>query len=172
MDQSQCSYFDPLSVAWFVGERSYGNFADRKSENETKVALYPRVSFTDSSRANPVRSLSHSKKRRQKRKAHKNQYKQNNDRFIKNLPDTPLTDHDKTLLSKGLKFIPNPAKPGSHRSLVKDFINFTREMRLKFLFADRNSKPHPFHVKSNWQPSPQPSVAFENYVLGTKKIRN
>ncbi|XP_068692864.1 uncharacterized protein [Montipora foliosa] len=41
-------------------------------------------------------------------------------------------------------------------------------MRLKFLFADRNSKPHPFHVKSNWQPPPQPSVAFEDYLERTK----
>ena len=41
-------------------------------------------------------------------------------------------------------------------------------MRLKFLFADRNSKPHPFHVKSNWQPPPQPSVALENYLERTK----
>ena len=41
-------------------------------------------------------------------------------------------------------------------------------MRLKFLFADRNSKPRPFHVKSNWQPPPQPSVALENYLEQTK----
>ena len=34
-------------------------------------------------------------------------------------------------------------------------------MRLKFSFSDRNSKPHPFHVKSNWQPPPQPSVVLE-----------
>ena len=139
-----------------------------KSENKTRVAFYPRISFTDSSRANPAPPFSHSKKRRPKRKALKNQYKQNNDRYIKNLSDTALTDHDKTLLSKGLKFIPTPPKPDSHRSLIKDFNNFTRNMRLKFLFADRNSKPHPFHVKSNWQPPPQPSVALEDYLERTK----
>ena len=132
-----------------------------KSENKTRVAFYPRVSSTDSCRANPARPASHSKKRRQKRKALKNQYKQNNDRYIMNLSDTTLTDQDKTLLSKGLKFIPTSPKPSSHRSLIKDFNNFTRNMRLKFLFADRNRKPHPFHVKSNWQPPPQPSVALE-----------
>ena len=71
-----------------------------KSENKTRVAFYPRVSFTDSSRTNPARPFSHSKKRRQKRKALKNQYKQNNDRYIKNLSDTALTDHDKTLLTR------------------------------------------------------------------------
>ena len=68
------------------------------------------------------------------------------------------------MLLKGLKFIPNPPKPNSHRSLIKDFNNFTRNMGLKFLFADRNSKPHPFHVKSNWQPPPQPSAALANYL--------
>ncbi|XP_067045490.1 uncharacterized protein [Acropora muricata] len=139
-----------------------------KSENKTRVAFYPRVSSTDSCRANPARPASHSKKRRQKRKALINQYKQNNDRYIMNLSDTTLTDQDKTLLSKGLKFIPTPPKPNSHRSLIKDFNNFTRNMRLKFLFADCNSKPHPFHVKSNWQPPPQPSVALENYLERTK----
>ena len=91
-----------------------------------------------------------------------------NDRYIMNLSDTTLTDQDKTLLSKGLKFIPSSPKPNSHRSLIKDFNNFTRNMRLKFLFADRNSKPHPFHVKSNWQPPPPPSVALENYLERTK----
>ena len=90
-----------------------------KSENKTRVAFYPRVSFTDSSRANPARPFSHSKKRRQKRKALKNKYKQNNDRYIKNLSDTALTDHDITLLSKGLKFIPTPPKPDSHKSLIR-----------------------------------------------------
>ena len=70
-----------------------------KSENKTRVAFYPRVSSTDSCRANPARPASHSKKRRQKRKALKNQYKQNNDRYIMNLSDTTLTDQDKTLLS-------------------------------------------------------------------------
>ena len=135
-----------------------------ESENKTRIAFYPRVSSTDSCRANPARPNSHSKKRRQKRKALKNQYKQNNDRYIKNLSDTTLTDQDKTLLSKGLKFIPTRPKPNSHRSLIKDFNNFTRNMRLKFLFAYRNSKPHPFDVKSNWQPS----VALENYLERTK----
>ena len=70
---------------------------------------------------------------------------------------------------KGLKFIPTPPKPNSLRSLIKDFNSFTRNMRLKFLFADRNSKPHPFqYVKSKWRPPPQPSMALENYLKRTK----
>lgn len=67
-----------------------------KSKNKARVALYPRVSFTDSSRAKPARPLRHSKKRLQKRKAQKIEHKENNDKFVKHLSDTPLTDHDET----------------------------------------------------------------------------
>ena len=41
-------------------------------------------------------------------------------------------------------------------------------MRLQYIFADSAGKPHPFHVKSNWQPPPQPSVALESYLERTK----
>ena len=41
-------------------------------------------------------------------------------------------------------------------------------MRLKYLFANSESKPHPFHVNPKWQPPPQPSVALENYLERTK----
>ena len=41
-------------------------------------------------------------------------------------------------------------------------------MRLQYIFANSKSKPHPFHVKSNWQPPTQPSVALESYLEGTK----
>ena len=41
-------------------------------------------------------------------------------------------------------------------------------MSLKFLCADHNSKPHPLHIKSNWQLPPQPSVALQNCLERTK----
>jgi len=41
-------------------------------------------------------------------------------------------------------------------------------MRLKHIFANSKSKPHLFHVKSSWQPPPQPSVALESYLERTK----
>ena len=67
-----------------------------KSKNKARVALYPRVSFTDSSRAKPARPLRHRKKWLQKRKAQKNEHKKNNDKFVKHPSDAPLTDHDET----------------------------------------------------------------------------
>lgn len=98
-------------------------------------------------------------------------YKQNNDRFKKNLSDTPLTaDHNKTLLSKGLNSHILPQNRAHKEKSNQRFPsnNFTSDMCLKFLFADCNSKPHQLHVKSNWQLPPQPSVALENYLESTK----
>ena len=134
-----------------------------KNKNKTRVETNPKVSFTNYYRANPVRHLSKNRKRLLKRKANKNQYKRNNDRFIKN-----LSENDKSLLSKGLKFIPTSPKPISYKSLLKDLNNFTRNMRLKYHFADHGSNPHPSHVKSTWQPPLQPSVALESYLERTE----
>ena len=47
-----------------------------------------------------------------KRKAFRNQYKNKlrttNEKFIKNMSDTNLTDQEFALLAKGFKFIPSP----------------------------------------------------------------
>ena len=79
-----------------------------------------------------------------------------------------LTDLETALLAKGLKFIPTPPNSASHNNLLKDVEAFTRSMRLQYIFANSKSKPHQFHVKSNWQPPPQPSVALESYLERTK----
>ena len=105
-------------------------------------------------------------------KANKNQYakqpRASNENFIKNLSHKKLTDHETALLAKGLKFIPTPPVPASLKSPLRDFQIFTRYMRLQYIFANSAGKPHPFHVKSNWQPPPQPSVALESYLERTK----
>ena len=41
-------------------------------------------------------------------------------------------------------------------------------MRLKYIFNGQNKEPHPFHVKSNWEPPIQPSVALETYLEEVK----
>jgi len=41
-------------------------------------------------------------------------------------------------------------------------------MRLQFIFHGRDKKPHPFHVKSNWKPPVQSSVALETYYEEVK----
>ena len=81
-----------------------------------------------------------------------------------------ITDHEINLLSKGLKFIPTPLTKKQHirRQLLQDFEQFARRMRLKYIFHGQNNKPHPYHVKSNWIPQVQPSVALESYLEEVK----
>ena len=52
----------------------------------------------------------------------------------------------------------------TRKELLKDFAAFARQMRLQFIFHDRDKKPHPFHVKSNWERPVQSSVALKTYL--------
>ena len=36
------------------------------------------------------------------------------------------------------------------------------------MYHGENNEPHPFHVKSNWNPPVQPSVTLENYLEEVK----
>ena len=45
---------------------------------------------------------------------------------------------------------------------------FARRMRLQYIFHGKNEEPHPFHVKSNWEPPVQPSVPLESYLERVK----
>ena len=73
---------------------------------------------------------------------------------IKNLSNTQLTDEKISLLSRGLKFIPTPVTRESiiRRQLLNDFSQFARRMHLKYIFHGNDKEPHPFHVKSDWDP--------------------
>ena len=51
---------------------------------------------------------------------------------------------------------------------VQDFNAFAKRMRLQHNFHGQNDKPHPFHVKSNWEPTVQPSIALETYLEEVK----
>ena len=41
-------------------------------------------------------------------------------------------------------------------------------MRLRYIFHDTESEQHPFHIKSNWEPPVQQSVALETFL---EKVR-
>ena len=41
-------------------------------------------------------------------------------------------------------------------------------MRPKYIFHQENKEPHPFHVKSDWNPPVQKSVALESYLERVK----
>ena len=98
-------------------------------------------------------------------------FQKNNDRFIKNLSKANLTDNQIKLLSKGLKFIPTATitKNKKRRQLLRDYKDFTRRMRLKYIFHGQNKSIHPFYVKSNWEPPFQPSVTLETYLEEVKQ---
>ena len=52
--------------------------------------------------------------------------------------------------------------------LLRDFELLARRMGLQFIFHGQNKQPHPFHVKSNWMPPVQQSVALESYLERVK----
>ena len=85
---------------------------------------------------------------------------------IKNLSNVELTTDQINLLAKGLKFIPTPKEKEIQirRQFLKDFDQFSRRMRLQYIFNGENNEPHPFHVKSGWIPPVQPLVALESYL--------
>ena len=94
----------------------------------------------------------------------------NKRKYIKNLSDYEMSTDQINLLSKGLKFIPTPTMGETRikRQLLQDFKEFERRMRLKYIFHGQDKEPHPFYVKSHWEPPVQPSVALENYLEGVK----
>ena len=91
-------------------------------------------------------------------------------KYIKNLSNEQLTDEQITLLSRGLKFIPTPVTKENiiRRQLLADFNQFARRMRLQYIFHGEEREPHPFHVKSDWKPPVQPSVALETFLEEVK----
>jgi len=140
--------------------------------NKSRVEPYTVVSFSDSKgRKGKLKVNNH--KRSVRRKTLKTSITSNtrahNERFITNLSNQALSDNEVNVLSRGLKFIPTPPVPTSHKSFLKDFNQFARTMRLKYMFVNKKkTKPHTFHVKSNWQPPIQPSAALEQYLEDTK----
>ena len=113
--------------------------------------------------------------RRKQRRAHFTQkriatQRKSNERFIKNLSNLQLTDNQVSVISKGLKFVPTPVTDENkiRRQLLQDFEEFARRMRLQYIFHAKNTEPHPFHVKSDWVPPLQKSVALESYLESVK----
>ena len=74
------------------------------------------------------------------------------------------------MLSRGLKFIPTPVtnKTKIRRQRLRDFEQFARRMRLQYIFHGQDKESHPFHVKSNWMPPVQQSIALESYLESVK----
>ena len=136
---------------------------------------YPCV-FTDSSvkgREKEKRKIRNEKNhsRRSNRRRDTNRINTHfNQRYIKNLSNCKMTTDQINLLSKGLNFIQTPVLDENHirQQLLLDFKQFARRMRLRYIFHNKESEQHPFHVKSNWEPPVQQSVALETYLEEVK----
>ena len=121
---------------------------------------------------NPFKSncLSRNQRHRmhQKNAAHRRQttQRETNEKFCHQ-----LTDNQVSVISKGLKSrIPTPVTNETtiRHELLQDFEQFARRMGLQNIFHGQNKEPHPFHVKSNWIPLVQPSVALVSYLENVK----
>ena len=77
-----------------------------------------------------------------------------NRKHIKNLSNKELSNDQINLLAKGLKFIPTPVTKQFQikRQILRDFDQFARRMRLMYIFHGQDNEPHPFLVKSTWEP--------------------
>lgn len=136
---------------------------------------YPCV-FTDSSvkgREKEKRKIRNEKNhsRRSNRRRDTNRINtQFNQRYIKNLSNCKMTTDQINLLSKGLNFIQTPVLEENRirQQLLLDFKQFARRMRIRYIFHNKESEQHPFHVKSNWEPPVQQSVALETYLEEVK----
>ena len=64
------------------------------------------------------------------------------------------------------QFFATPAN--IRQQLLRDFDQFARRMRLMYIFRGENNEPHPYHVKSAWEPPIQRSVALESYLEEVK----
>ena len=130
---------------------------------------YPCV-FADSSvkgsekEKRKIRNVKNHTRRSNRRRDTNRINTQFNQKHIKNLSNCKMTtDQINFILSKGLKFIQTPVLEENRirQQLLLDFKQFARRMRLRYIFHNKESVQHPFHVKSNWEPPVQQSVALE-----------
>ena len=85
-----------------------------------------------------------------------------------NLSSRKLTDNEYLLLARGLKFIPTPSIKFAKVKLMRDFDEFARKLRCRYLFQNQNSEElHPFRINSNYEP-PFTCHTLENYISLTR----
>ena len=61
-------------------------------------------------------------------------------KYVLNLSKYSLRNEEYLLLAKGLKFIPTPMHTNKKRSLLRDFDEFSRKLRCKYLFDDGSNE--------------------------------
>ena len=79
--------------------------------------------------------------------------RQFDDMFIHNLSDYPLTDHERSIICKGLRFVPTPTN-NHHGETNYAIHQLDRRIRniIHFGDADTGFTPNVYHTTSTWQP--------------------
>ena len=88
--------------------------------------------------------------------------------YIVNLTDQTLTESQVSLLQKGLKFIPTPSdhKP---TQIQQSFSKFRRLLYLKYHFRSDTNNPHPFRLRSQWEPPTPDNPNLLKYMAETRE---
>ena len=70
--------------------------------------------------------------------------REKNEKYLKNLSDQALTDHQVSVLAKGLKFIETPVTNENkiRQQLLRDFEQFARRMRLRYIYITEMTRKH------------------------------
>ena len=91
-------------------------------------------------------SKNNKRKKRRKNTLHKRvtTEREKNEKYLKNLSDNTLTDHQVSVLAKGLKFIETPVTNENkiRQQLLRDFEQFARRMRLRYIFSTGMTRNH------------------------------
>ena len=96
-------------------------------------------------------------------------YPANNINLIVTIPsDLPLSDSQKSILAKGLKFVPNPGSLDIY-SVKQDTESFFRRLRLKAFFHNKSSVPKDVFEaiktkKSTWTPTEVQHGSLELFI--------
>ena len=93
-----------------------------------------------------------------------------NDTLFVNRSPSLLTQNELSVLDKGLTFVSTECRPNKKR-LVQEFDEFTRLLRVKFYMANPEEEngyvPHPFKLKTHWQPSKTKNLTLESFIDNT-----
>lgn len=86
-----------------------------------------------------------------------------------NLTPDKLSDNDYLLLARGLKFVPSPTSLHVKQQIMRDFNEFARKLKCRYMFYDQNNDNniHPFRMKSGYQPAMM-NNPIQNYIDKTK----
>ncbi|CAG2213829.1 unnamed protein product [Mytilus edulis] len=74
-------------------------------------------------------------------------------KHVINLSKRRLSNQEYILLAKGLKFIPTPSSKNAKMSILKDYNEFARKLRCRYMFSQEKTDLHPFRSNTGYKPA-------------------